>query len=94
MTILPSILLRRRLDRRRHALVADTALSGGRVVRKLDAIVAIRGKPLAIVSDNGTELTSTAGPRWSHGCGRSEANRSSKPHPMNQRLHGFGARSA
>jgi hypothetical protein len=26
------------------------------VARELDAIVALRGKPLAVVSDNGTEL--------------------------------------
>ena len=42
------------------ALVADTSLSGRRVGRQLDAIIADRGKPAACVSDNGTELTSTA----------------------------------
>lgn len=47
------------------ALVVDTSLSGARVARELDAISAIRGKPLMIVSDNGTELTSLAIPRWS-----------------------------
>lgn len=47
------------------ALVADTSLSGLRVGRVLDAIVAKRGKPAACVSDNGTELTSTAILRWS-----------------------------
>jgi putative transposase len=47
------------------ALVADTSLSGARVARELDAIVALRGKPLAVVSDNGTELTSTSILRWS-----------------------------
>jgi putative transposase len=41
-------------------LVADTSLSGVRVGRELDVIVARRGKPLSIVSDNGTELTSMA----------------------------------
>jgi putative transposase len=46
-------------------LVADTSLSGARVVRELDAIVAIRGRPVTIVSDNGTELTSVAVLRWS-----------------------------
>jgi putative transposase len=40
------------------ALVADTSLSGQRVVRELDAIIARRGKPASIVSDNGTEFTS------------------------------------
>ena len=51
------------------ALVADTSLSGPRVGRELDAIVARRGKPLMIVSDNGTELTSTAILRWSQETG-------------------------
>ncbi len=36
------------------ALVADTSLSGLRVTRELDALVAVRGKPSAIASDNGT----------------------------------------
>ena len=47
------------------ALVPDTSLSGARVARELDGIIATRGKPSAIVSDNGTELTSTAILRWS-----------------------------
>jgi putative transposase len=47
------------------ALVADTSLSGLRVGRELDAIIAERGQPAACVSDNGTELTSTAILRWS-----------------------------
>ena len=46
------------------ALVVDTSLSGARVARELDAIIAVRGKPLMIVSDNGTELTSLAILRW------------------------------
>jgi putative transposase len=45
--------------------VADTSLSGARVGRELDTIVTRRGRPLSIVSDNGTELTSTAILRWS-----------------------------
>ena len=45
-------------------LVADTSLSGLRVARELDAIVAVRGLPSMVVSDNGTELTSTAILRW------------------------------
>jgi putative transposase len=40
------------------ALVADSSLSGLRVGRELDAIIAERGKPAACVSDNGTELIS------------------------------------
>jgi putative transposase len=47
------------------ALVADTSLPALRVVRELDAIVAVRGRPAMIVSDNGTELTSMAMMRWS-----------------------------
>ena len=39
--------------------------SGGRVARELDAIIAVRGRPASIVSDNGTELTSLAILRWS-----------------------------
>src|SRR5262249_32362997 len=35
-----------------------------RVGRELDAIIARRGKPVACVSDNGTELTSMAILRW------------------------------
>ncbi len=47
------------------ALVADTSLSGVRVGRELDAIIARRGTPQSIVSDNGTELTSMAILTWS-----------------------------
>lgn len=46
------------------ALVADTSLSGARVVRELDAVIAARVRPLTMVSDNGAELTSTAVLRW------------------------------
>jgi len=46
------------------ALVADTSLSGLRVTRELDVLVKQRGKPITIVSDNGTELTSIAVLRW------------------------------
>lgn len=45
-------------------LVADTSLSGLRVVRELDTVIAERGKPAMCVSDNGTELTSMAVLRW------------------------------
>ena len=45
-------------------LVVDTSLSGLRVGRELDRIAELRGKPLTIVSDNGTELTSHAILRW------------------------------
>jgi putative transposase len=49
------------------ALVADTSLSGVRVARELDAVIARRGRPLILVSDNGTELTSNAFLKWSQG---------------------------
>ena len=47
------------------ALVADTSLPGLRVARELDAVIARRGRPAMIVSDNGTELTSMTMLRWS-----------------------------
>jgi putative transposase len=40
------------------ALVVDTSLADMRVARELEAIAQARGRPLMIVSDNGTELTS------------------------------------
>ena len=46
-------------------LVADTSLSGVRVGRELDAVIARRGRPQSIVSDNGTEFTSMAILGWS-----------------------------
>jgi putative transposase len=46
------------------ALVADTSLSGRRLAREPDAVIARRGKPRTIVSDNGTEMTSTAILEW------------------------------
>ena len=51
--------------RKRLSLVADTSLSGLRVAREPDGIVAARGKPLTVVSDNDPELTSTKILRWS-----------------------------
>lgn len=46
------------------ALVVDTSPSRVRVAPELDAIIATRGMPSMIVSDNGTELTSLAILRW------------------------------
>ena len=46
------------------ALVVDTSLSGARVARKLDSLIAQRGKPLMVVNDHGTELTSRAILEW------------------------------
>lgn len=45
-------------------LVADTSLSGVRLVRELDSLIARRGKPRTILSDNGTEMTSMAILKW------------------------------
>ena len=42
------------------ALIADTSLSGARVARELTAMIRFYGQPDCIVSDNGTEFTSTA----------------------------------
>jgi putative transposase len=46
------------------ALVPDTSISGVRVARELDRIIAWRGRPDAVTSDNGTELTSNAILKW------------------------------
>ena len=46
------------------AIVVDTSLSGVRVGRELDRIIAWRGRPAMIVLDNGTELRSHAILRW------------------------------
>ena len=46
------------------ALQPDTSLSGRRVARELDRIIAKRSKPTTCVSDNGTELTSMAVLKW------------------------------
>ena len=44
--------------------VVDTSISGRRVVRELADLIAERGAPKMIVSDNGTELTSDAVLAW------------------------------
>ena len=49
------------------AAVPDTSISGRRVVRELTELIAQRGRPGMIVSDNGTELTSNAVLAW---CGQ------------------------
>jgi putative transposase len=46
------------------ALVVDTSISGKRVARELDQLIAWRGRLAMIVSDNGSELTSNAILRW------------------------------
>lgn len=45
--------------------VVDTSISGRRVVRELADLIAERGRPKMIISDNGTELTSHAVLAWS-----------------------------
>lgn len=46
-------------------MIVDTSLSGLRVVRELDDLIKTRGKPGQIISDNGTEFTSSAVLKWS-----------------------------
>jgi len=46
------------------ATVVDNSISGIRVARELDQIISRRGRPLMVVSDNGTELTSNAILKW------------------------------
>ncbi len=48
------------------SLMADTSISGARVARELDALVRLYGKPVGIVSDNGTEFTSRAILKWAN----------------------------
>jgi len=50
-------------------LIADTSLSGARVARELDDLIARYGRPQTIVSDNGTELTSQAILKWQNKTG-------------------------
>jgi putative transposase len=66
------------------AAVADLSLSGRRVARELDVLIARRGKPKTILSDNGTELTSNAILGWTeqtpggmalHRAGQADAER-------------------
>ena len=51
------------------ALIPDTSLSGARVARELDAVMARRGRPKSCVSDNGTELTSMTILKWTQASG-------------------------
>lgn len=51
-------------SRENLVLVADTSLSGQRVAREQDRVIAERGMPKTIVSDNGTEFTSMAILKW------------------------------
>ena len=51
------------------AAVADTSISGARLARELDVLIAWRGPPRLIVSDNGPEMTSHAVLRWANRSG-------------------------
>ena len=51
------------------ALIADTSLSGARVARELDLLIAHHGQPRTIVSDNGCELTSSKILEWQNRTG-------------------------
>jgi putative transposase len=51
------------------AAVVDTSISGRRVARELSDLIARRGKPDLIVSDNGTEFTSNAVLGWAEKAG-------------------------
>jgi putative transposase len=51
------------------ALVVDTSIGGQRMARELDVLIARRGKPWTIVSDNGTEMTSRAMLEWTNRTG-------------------------
>ena len=55
------------------ALIPDTSLSGARVARELDTLIARRGRPRSCVSDNGTELTSMAILKWREASGVASA---------------------
>lgn len=50
-------------------LVVDNSLTAMRVARELNRIVESQGCPRMIVSDNGTEFTSTVTLAWQEQCG-------------------------
>ena len=45
-------------------ITVDTSLSGRRVCEELEQVIESRGKPERILSDNGTEFTSTTVLKW------------------------------
>jgi putative transposase len=51
------------------ALIVDTSLSGARIARELESLIAIRGKPEVITCDNGPEFTSKALDAWAYRAG-------------------------
>lgn len=48
------------------AIEVDTSLPGARIVRVLDALVAVRGRPQVIVCDHGPEFLSQAMDAWAY----------------------------
>jgi len=62
------------------AIEADTSLSGDRVVRVLDRLIATRGVPAAILTDNGPEFSGKALDAWCYAHGvRSDFIEPGKP---------------
>jgi putative transposase len=49
-----------------RAIEVDTSLTGRRLVRVLDSLCAVHGRPRALVMDNGPELTSKALDAWAY----------------------------
>ena len=49
--------------------MTDTRISRARVVRQLDALVRLYGRPASIVGDNGTKFTSRAILKWANANG-------------------------
>ena len=45
--------------------ITDNSIGGARVIRELEQIMKVRGKPKIIISDNGTEFTCNAVIKWS-----------------------------
>ena len=52
------------VSRENVVLVADTSLSGHRVIRELHRIMAFRAAPKTLVSDNGTAFASIETQKW------------------------------
>jgi putative transposase len=57
------------LTRECLAIEVDTSLGGQRVVRVLDRLLATRGLPQVIVSDNGPEFAGRVLDAWAYGTG-------------------------
>ena len=71
------------------ALVADTSLPGLRIVRELEAIVAVRGRPAMCVSDNGTAWRCCAGARR-YGSSGTTSRPASRPRTPSSRVSTAG----